>query len=211
MHFLNTYDKLVTNIWIHLIFLRTSPNMWDRVIFLHTKVGDALGLIRKRPQATHEVKKRGPSAALRRHCRWIKDSEEMQGREKFKRIAKKTTNLIEFNESSRISCFLFKFLWRPCHRWPCNLVPFVYCWGLGWGDFDAKNMIQWWLRHVGSCRIIPSFVTGKLCLVTIPAVYGVYGTAVHGNPKPVTLTTAQCSTGRSRLGLGLITLPDATQ
>lgn len=34
------------------------------------QVGDALGLSRKRQQA--EVKKRGPSAALRRHCRWIK-------------------------------------------------------------------------------------------------------------------------------------------
>lgn len=37
-------------------------------------VGDALGLIRKRPEAMeHEVKQRGPSAALRRHCQWIKE------------------------------------------------------------------------------------------------------------------------------------------
>eukprot|EP00930_Biecheleria_cincta_P082970 TRINITY_DN72607_c0_g1_i1.p1 TRINITY_DN72607_c0_g1~~TRINITY_DN72607_c0_g1_i1.p1 ORF type:complete len:316 (-),score=90.94 TRINITY_DN72607_c0_g1_i1:185-1132(-) len=37
-------------------------------------VGDALGLIRKRPEPMeHEVKQRGPSAALRRHCQWIKE------------------------------------------------------------------------------------------------------------------------------------------
>ncbi|CAJ1345988.1 unnamed protein product [Effrenium voratum] len=37
-------------------------------------VGDAAGLSRKRPVA--EVKKRGPSAALRRHCRWIKELQQ---------------------------------------------------------------------------------------------------------------------------------------
>lgn len=44
-------------------------------------VGDALGLIRKRPHATHEVKKRGPSAALRRHCRWIKELQQQVAEE----------------------------------------------------------------------------------------------------------------------------------
>lgn len=37
-------------------------------------IGDALGLHRKRAEAMeHEVKVRGPSAALRRHCQWIKE------------------------------------------------------------------------------------------------------------------------------------------
>ncbi|CAE7526316.1 unnamed protein product [Symbiodinium pilosum] len=35
-------------------------------------VGDALGLYRKK-EAMPEVKSRGPSAALRRHCRWVKE------------------------------------------------------------------------------------------------------------------------------------------
>eukprot|EP00931_Biecheleriopsis_adriatica_P086834 TRINITY_DN61404_c0_g1_i1.p1 TRINITY_DN61404_c0_g1~~TRINITY_DN61404_c0_g1_i1.p1 ORF type:complete len:321 (-),score=90.19 TRINITY_DN61404_c0_g1_i1:78-1040(-) len=40
-------------------------------------VGDALGLIRKRSDdVTHEVKRCGPSAALRRHCQWIKELEQ---------------------------------------------------------------------------------------------------------------------------------------
>jgi len=40
-------------------------------------VGDALGLNRKRPEAMpSEVKSRGPSAALRRHCRWIKELQQ---------------------------------------------------------------------------------------------------------------------------------------
>lgn len=37
-------------------------------------VGDALGLNRKRPDHPEfQVKNRGPSAALRRHCRWVKE------------------------------------------------------------------------------------------------------------------------------------------
>mmetsp|Transcript_92957 Transcript_92957/g.165305 ORF Transcript_92957/g.165305 Transcript_92957/m.165305 type:complete len:316 (-) Transcript_92957:196-1143(-) len=36
-------------------------------------IGDAPGLTRKREQVQSEVKSRGPSAALRQHCRWIKE------------------------------------------------------------------------------------------------------------------------------------------
>ncbi|CAE7192901.1 unnamed protein product [Symbiodinium natans] len=40
-------------------------------------VGEPLGLHRKRPEAVPgEVKSRGPSAALRRHCRWVKELQQ---------------------------------------------------------------------------------------------------------------------------------------
>lgn len=190
MHF---FDKLVTNIWTHLIDI--SQNFSKHVISCDISPyqgGRCVGFDSKETacdtwseEAWSECRLATPlpmDQGQRRNARPIQQKTNCK---------KKTTNFMNifFKKISGALATDDRAIWF--------LSCIVGVW-VGWGDFDAKNMmIQWWLRHVGSCRIIPSFVTGKLCLVTIPAVYG---TAVHGNPKPVTLTTAQCSTGRSRLG-----------